>query len=95
MSKFRLHINESAGGKSTTFSRDDNGMIVGFAQEGMARFGEDPSTPVVRAFVDHHSAILWMKEQCRKLCGREDVDFIEVPQGQIMPAMNIPNMRKM
>ena len=60
-----------------TFARFDNGMVIGAVQDTLGRFGEDAASAVSRAFIDHESAIAWVKVQCRILAGREDVDFVE------------------
>ena len=65
------------GEATITFARQSDGMIVGIAIDTVARFGEDPSASVGRAFIDHDSALKWVKDRCREMAGREDVEFFE------------------
>lgn len=59
------------------FARQDNGMIVGLVQGELGRFGEDPSTSICRAFTSNDHALKWVKDRCRDLVDRQDVEFFE------------------
>ena len=66
-------------------------MVIGSVQQDIARFGEDPGKPTVRAFTDMDSAVAWVKGQCRGYAGRDDVDFIErSAERKVMLASGMP-----
>lgn len=69
---------ETQDGEAVTvlFGRMD-GMIVGGVLNNTAQWGEDATSIIQRSFIDHDSAVAWVKQKCREYCGREDVDFAE------------------
>lgn len=93
--KFNLIRQHIQQGDICAFARADNGMIIGAAQNGDVAWGEDGATCVRRQFVDHEHAVKWLKERCRELCGREDVDFFDMPNDAkiIVPRGPLPKVR--
>lgn len=79
------------------FAREDDGMCIGSAYAGRGTFGEaDPA--LTRNFIDQEHAIRWVKQKCREMLERDDVDFIsqEPPQQHIVvptPRIAMPKGR--
>ena len=90
-------VNAPPDAVTCIFARSNDGMVVGSVQNDVGRFGEDPNSAVMRAFLDHESAIRWLKQQCREMAGREDVDFVErsAEPRIVMPRGPVLNQRKM
>lgn len=71
------HRGEDNRVQIVSFSRVDNGMIIGAAKaDGYTQFGEDPSKLENRFFISFGHSIDYVKAKCREYCGREDVDFL-------------------
>lgn len=66
---------QEGGGNLFVFSVPETGLIVGTVHHGQGRFGEDPQKSELRCFIDDESAVRFIKQKCRDLIGRDDVDF--------------------
>ena len=74
MIRFKGETQQGQPSVTVLFARTD-GMIVGGAQQSEGQFGENPLDVARRSFIDHESAVAWVKQQCKEYMGREDVDF--------------------
>lgn len=72
----------------SAFARDDNGMIIGAVDQTTGFFGEDQSEALVRHFMSNHHAMEWVKGNCRKLLGREDIDFLTTDAAPLIQSPN-------
>jgi hypothetical protein len=79
-----------------TFSRSDDGMIVGVADDCLGVFGEDITQAMQRGFTSHECAVQWVKKKCREYAGREDVDFLteEGTSQIVVPRGAVPRIRQ-
>lgn len=71
-----LKITDSESKAETHFFASENGMIIGSVQMGTTQWGVDRTTSETRFFITDEDAIDYLKDKCRELWGRQDLDFV-------------------